>query len=221
MKTLFLKVLLPILFMSVPIVLRAQYQYLNGTFEAGFENGWSVEPQASHDKWEAKDGWMTFLGEQSGSRSMLLTPELDLSKASKPILKFDYLLSQFDGFVDTFAVYVRSEAESAWRLLYKDSVHQKQIKSIQLTLPDDVFEKGVQIAFECVNMGGNGVRLDNVVLYEDNVCVNPPKELRLLNLSHSTAVITWLTDAKAAKTRVRISRQRISSPDEAEVSAWL
>lgn len=220
MKAILQKLLLPALLL-VSVSLSAQYKYLNGTFDSGVDDGWQIDPADGHDRWTVENATIGFSGEQMGSQSRLVTPAVDIVKASKPIFMFDYRQNQYDGIIDPVMVYARTAPDAEWILLFEGKERQKEFETFSLVLPDSLFTAELQFSFVAENRGGAGVYIDNVMVIETNVCITPPRDFILKKLSQSTAEMVWITDTVAVNTRLVISSERITSPETANVTAVL
>ncbi len=112
------------------------------------------------------DGLGLFLkGDGSGNvgdKTKIITPVLNLSTATNPIVKFSYALPDFFGNVDQLKVYYKTSAAGAWVQLSgaNYSVAQDTWLDVTLSLPNPSAE--YYVAFEGEVSSGGGVTLDDI-----------------------------------------------------------
>ena len=108
----------------------------------------------------------------SGNKTKIITPALDLSTATSPVLKFSYAQPNFSPDVDILKVYYKTSAAGAWVQLANYTIAQESWLDVTLSLPNP--SATYYVAFEgeihSPNNGG-GVTLDDVSVEATNLGV--------------------------------------------------
>lgn len=110
-----------------------------------------------------------FQVQQNFWKAKLITPSLDLSTATKPVLMFYLAQDEWFGSVDYLNVYYRKSATDSWHFIksYTSKKVNWELDSIQLE--DAWLSNDFYIAFEGVSNYGWGVCIDSVVIKDSYV----------------------------------------------------
>ena len=133
------------------------------------ENDWVIQRYVSGSYYQAKSDPNYAYFSKEGSEdvtTMLVTPQLDLSKISSPYLSFWNVQRNKLGIQDELNVYYKNSADADWTLLTSFTASQMVWKQTDMPLPnpsDEYF-----IGFEAVGKGGRGVAVDDISVYSLN-----------------------------------------------------
>ncbi|MDX9852726.1 MAG: T9SS type A sorting domain-containing protein [Tenuifilaceae bacterium] len=162
--------------------------FLSEGFESGTKPlGWSEQLISNSYNWRYQDGGgaqvstpdekhplnakrgsynALFQVEELGATSRLITPNMDLQFAKKPVLFFWTAQEAWNGNTDELKVYYRTSSSSSWVLLdtYITPTSGWDYKEIEL--PADAKVSTCQLAFEAKSNKGWGVCLDDINVVE-------------------------------------------------------
>ena len=130
----------------------------------------------------------------------LVTPVLDLSEVSTPLVSFAYAQPRKGnstlGFLcDTLSVYIRPNSTADWVLIKKYSEYQNDWSLQTLELPVAGKTATCQLAFEAKENGGYGVLLDRVRVYPQSQCLDA--SITGVTVGADAALISW--EARAGR----------------------
>ena len=142
-------------------------------YNEGFENGlgcWSQETLTGSNPWtiypySANTGTNSIqMFYTANSSSRLTSPVFDLTGLSNPKVSFYYSMPDYQGTVDTFAVFYRTSAADAWVRIagYNQTTLAFEIDSLVLPNPSATY----QISFVGYGIDGNCIYLDDIQVYE-------------------------------------------------------
>ncbi|MGC9343701.1 MAG: choice-of-anchor J domain-containing protein, partial [Bacteroidales bacterium] len=188
-------------FILFTITSKAQV-YLAEDFENGGSapSGWSQEYVSGNANWTYKDGGLLIGGENHPEhafegnynalfgysttyKTKLLTPAIDLSDATKPMLRFWHAMQEYAGDIDELRVFFKPKADTSWMLLrtYTTEVHNWTLREIYL--PDSLLSPNCYIAFEGTSKWGAGVCIDSVSVFEKGIV---PKKINEISIKSVT-----------------------------------
>ncbi|MBR1630717.1 MAG: choice-of-anchor J domain-containing protein [Paludibacteraceae bacterium] len=206
-------------------------EILREGFENGL-NGWQVMQVAGSMGWDIEDSKATYpsdsyegthriafrnpLGITSGSISRLISPVMDLSYLSHPVLQFAYAQPAYTGDVDTLRIYYRTSASAAWVML--DDLHTAasswRIRSIELPALTSTY----QVMFEAVDNLGHGIAVDDIRITQQTPC-ETPVSISINDIGEHGARITWSGSLSADSFQIILSEQTLLNPELAENTA--
>ncbi|MDR1739942.1 MAG: carboxypeptidase regulatory-like domain-containing protein, partial [Bacteroidales bacterium] len=153
------------------------YSYAQNILDEGFENsigttlpsGWSKEYVNSSVDWiiagygaHSGSNVATFKDFSGIGKTKLVTPSMDISGASNPILKFWHTQELSFGKFHKLRIYYKTSAGGSWTLLqeYLESVPSYALRQLDLPNPSADY----YIAFEAEGAGEGNIQLDDVVV---------------------------------------------------------
>ncbi len=203
---------------------------LNESFEQGLPDGWTQEHVSGSVDWIAETGGVYPAGAADGQGRValrntteqtqgfvtrLVTPVMDLSNMTLPILIFSHAQEHNLGDVDELRVYYRTSASSDWILLEEGGVFTDRIRTWETdTIVLSGSSRTYQIAFEGTDKFGRGVVLDKVQVRPIPTCTDPQLTLIDENTSSSFRV-NWMASFDAQSCVVRVSESRLEDPETA------
>ena len=108
----------------------------------------------------------------SGNKTKIITPVLNLSTATNPVVKFSYAQPNYSPDVDVLKVYYKTSAAGAWVLLADYTIAQESWLDITLNLPNPSADYYVAFEGEIHSPGsGGGVNLDDISIEATNLGV--------------------------------------------------
>lgn len=210
-------------------MLKAQNRVLVEGFETTnhgqIPNGWTQEPTSNVTKWAVEtsnftDPQTTYLGKgrikfssgENGEKAVkLITPQMDITRLSKPILVFNYAAVPFSGTSnsDSLKVYYRYAPTSNWVLAKSYGPSSIYIRdTIDFPSPTRQF----QIAFEGVNKNARGVVLDEVLVTSRPNCAVATAN-SVFNVIHNHAKVRW-TGSLEPNYVFKLSTTPLNNPSE-------
>ena len=142
-------------------------------FESGvIPSGWTQEYVSGSEDWFVAGGmahsgtyFALFYGDDDDV-TKLVTPRLDLSGLTNPILKFWHLEPWFDNEQDTLKVYYKSSSSGVWNLLgaYSSGTFSFTYTEEIIQLPNA--SNDYYIAFEGVSTYEIGIALDDITVMD-------------------------------------------------------
>ena len=203
---------------------------LNESFEQGLPDGWTQEHVSGSVDWIAETGGDYPAGAADGQGRValrntteqtqgfvtrLVTPAMDLSNMTLPILIFSHAQEHNLGDVDELRVYYRTSASSDWVLLEEGGVFTDRVRTWETdTIVLSGSSRTYQIAFEGTDKFGRGVVLDKVQVRPIPTCTDPQLTLIDENTSSSFRV-NWMASFDAQSCVVRVSESRLEDPETA------
>lgn len=179
-------------------------QVLVENFEgAAIPAGWTQEFVTGTTNWTYVngDGTLTafqgsycarFYATTQTDVTKLVSPELDLSGLTTPMLTFYHAQRVWAGDQDTLRVYYKTAPGDPWTMIpgaeYTQDIPTWTLEEIILPATSSTF----YIAFEGSENYGHGVLLDSVVVKEAPTCF-PPTSLAAGNITAVSADLSWLT----------------------------
>ena len=176
-------------------------------FEQGLPDGWTQEHVSGSVDWIAETGGDYPAGAADGQGRValrntteqtqgfvtrLVTPAMDLSNMTLPILIFSHAQEHNLGDVDELRVYYRTSASSDWILLEEGGVFTDRVRTWETdTIVLSGSSRTYQIAFEGTDKFGRGVVLDKVQVRPIPTCTDP--QLTLINENTSSSFrVNWM-----------------------------
>lgn len=179
------------------------------TFYEGFEEGipatWTQEYNSGQVSWVSEESGASLYpasafegnglvalrnttGQTQKFKTMLVTPVMDITEITQPILVFSHAQMQYAGDVDVLCVYYRTSADSRWVEIgtYASRTKGWQTDTIELTAPTATY----QIAFEGVDQMGRGIALDEVIVRPTPTCTEPTN-VTVDGLTSNAATLRW------------------------------
>lgn len=213
------------------VVAAQEIEYaLNESFEQGLPDGWTQEHVSGSVDWIAETGGDYPAGAADGQGRValrntteqtqgfvtrLVTPVMDLSNMTLPILIFSHAQEHNLGDVDELRVYYRTSASSDWILLEEGGVFTDRVRTWETdTIVLSGSSRTYQIAFEGTDKFGRGVVLDKVQVRPIPTCTDPQLTLIDENTSSSFRV-NWMASFDAQSCVVRVSESRLEDPETA------
>lgn len=196
---LFLLLIYPILISSQITSFPWNEGFENGTIPAGWSQqyvnysvSWIVttgslfgDPENAHS-----GSYNAFFGspDYDNKTTKLITPALNISGLSSPVLSFYHIQKPFDGDQDELRVYYKIGIAGSWILLasYTNAVNFWTAREIDL--PTGISE--LYIAFEGKSGYGFGVCVDDISVYDQNSCVQPIG-VHTIYTTTSSALLQW------------------------------
>ena len=181
---------------------------LNESFESGIPSTWTQEVLSSTtQKWiadtlstypnGAADGngrvaFRNMTGTSQDYVTRLITPAMDLSGLSSPVLTFAYAQPARTGNNDQLKIYYRLTASSEWVLLKSYEDAQGSWKRDTIALIATSQGTAYQLAFEGNENDGfeRGIVLDDVKVFPESQCSAAPTGLAVAP-DATTAAISW------------------------------
>lgn len=227
-------VFLLMVFLSIGSVsLSAQKRELDEGFEttdAGkLPAGWTQDPVAAAKKWAVEKSNFSnpaacasgtgriklVVGTSGATRQevLLVSPEVDNTRLSEPILIFDYASVRMNigtKAVDSLKVYYRVRSDRNWVFL-KEYGEADNWKRDTIDIPDK--SKTLQIAFGGVDNESFGVVLDNIVITGRPVC-QAVTNVTVYNKTHEEAKLRW-SGSLSAIYHVKIATRELADPAKA------
>jgi hypothetical protein len=148
-------------------------EYLNGSLNwIATTGGFGGYPPGAHTgNYNAR----FFSDSYSGYTTMLVTPALDLSSLTTPVLSFWHTQAEWAGDQDELRVYYKTSTGGAWTMIpgqeYTTSI-ANWTEAYEITLPDP--SSTYYIGFEGIADWGFGVCMDDVMVMEAPSCPKPP-----------------------------------------------
>ena len=183
----------------------AMSQVLEESFDdATMPTGWTQETVVGGGDWETvtTNGNNT-ISPRSGARmaefrvasfaddtKKLVTPALDLTALSSPMLTFYFANVAWGGDVDELRVYYKTSATADWVQIGIDYVDgNTSWEKVDLTLPNPSAD--YYIAFEGKTSYGRGLNIDDVLVDEAPACFSPGS-LSVSNPTLSSIDLAWI-----------------------------
>ncbi|MBP5280990.1 MAG: choice-of-anchor J domain-containing protein, partial [Lachnospiraceae bacterium] len=110
-------------------------------------------------------------GTNSGAKSQLLSPWLDLSGFEAPCLNFWYVSQDWSGDIDELTIYYRKRG-GEWIQLFHTAEAHEVWTNLQINLPAEVKNSSIQFSFEATDRYGRGVGLDDVQVIASRELLN-------------------------------------------------
>ncbi|MDL2256755.1 DUF5018 domain-containing protein [Bacteroidales bacterium OttesenSCG-928-I14] len=158
---------------------------------------------------------------KKGNVTQLITPMLDLTALSNPMLDFSYANPRWGSNTDIFKVYYKSNMEGEWVQL-GETYDTENISWVDMTFALPEKSDSYFIAFEGIGDNGYGVALDGVVvremLTENDILTFSLEEERtpavINNESHTIHVEVYReTDRTSLKPTITVSPHATISPE--------
>ncbi len=127
-------------------------------------------------------------GSSTVGKTMLITPELDLSSLSTAQLNFWHTQDLYFSAQDELKVYYRTSESASWNQIAHYTNQISSWKHDSLSLPN--ISSNYYIAFEGNAMSGNGVCLDDVVVKSGLSCPFPVN-MQSSNIGSTMAELSW------------------------------
>jgi len=118
----------------------------------------------------------------------LVSPEIDITGLSNPVLTFWYAQEQWFGDQNETNVYYRTGPGSPWNLLFTDNTNQPAWTQATIGLPNP--SATYQIAIEGVNNWGRANVVDSLSILNGSSCAAPLAQ-GLLSTTDSSATLIW------------------------------
>lgn len=136
-------------------------EYISGT------NSWTRTGSNQNSTVTAKTGngmAICYVGDFSSPITNLVTPALNLSGASNPVLNFSFTNVNWEGDIDTLRVLYKTSAGGSWTQLASYDTESVSWNDIALNLPNT--SSTYYIAFEGTANYGRGLTLDDVSIVD-------------------------------------------------------
>lgn len=178
-------------------------QVLNESFDnTGLPSGWTQEHVSGTFDWSTvtANGNSTifprtgtrmaeFRNTTSGTKTKLITPSLDLTSLTTPVLTFYYANVNWAGDIDELRVFYRTNASGSWVQIGDNYINEKTSwEKVELILPNHSAD--YYIAFEATSNWARGLNLDDVTIEEAPSCL-PPTGLIATVTSLTSANVSW------------------------------
>ncbi len=138
------------------------------------------------------------------NQTILISPKLDLSALTNPVLSFYHTQIPFDTDQDELYVYYKTSATGSWILLesYTSAIlNWTQHQIIIPEISDDFY-----IGFSAKSGYGLGICLDQVVVANQEPCLNPDN-ISVIQTSDSGAVIDWTAGGSESQWQIEYGLQ--------------
>ncbi|MGE0077119.1 MAG: putative Ig domain-containing protein [Bacteroidales bacterium] len=165
----------------------SSYPYVEDFEEGNIPSCWTEEFMSGSASWICKTGGVTdglpvsaHGGQMNACFSSsnydkdvtkLITPQLDLTSLSNPVLSFWHAQAAWIADLDELRVYYKSSALGEWNLLatFTDDISEWKEEFVELPNPSSEYF----IAFEGTSNYGYGVVLDDISIISPSISVNP------------------------------------------------
>lgn len=130
--------------------------------------GWTQEYVTGNMSWTVASGgahggdYKVMIPFGSGPKTKLVTPLIDLSKVTDPVLKFWHVQPAFGNSKDILRIYYKTSAEGTWTLLQEYVTDVPNWTERIISLPN--ISSDYYIAFEAELLFANGIQLDDVAI---------------------------------------------------------
>ncbi|RBA28139.1 T9SS type A sorting domain-containing protein [Flavobacterium tibetense] len=124
----------------------------------------------------------------------LVSPVFDMSTLTNPRLKFHYAQEVWFGTQNELKVYYRVSSTDPWVEIAHYTTNVTAWTEVILTLPNP--SATYQIAFEGINNWGRANVVDNVIVEESPLCVEPTA-LNVSGITASSAILGWTETGSA------------------------
>ncbi|MDR0971077.1 MAG: fibronectin type III domain-containing protein [Bacteroidales bacterium] len=188
-------------------------------WEEGFENtivcwGNELVEGTTYWSWVMDDNYYTNLsgnfrifkvGSYTNSSAKIISPVLDLTAVTNPMLEFYHIQAAWDADQDILRVYYRTSETDSWTQLlsFENSISTWTKDSISLPNPSSTY----QIAFEGINSYGHGIGLDNIKVYDaDNLICLPPTNLQVAASSNAVS-FAWSPGGNETAWQVKLGEE--------------
>jgi subtilisin-like proprotein convertase family protein len=192
----------------------------NEDFEsAGLPSGWTQEYVNASVNWQTYAGGTYGMPSSSYSgtknaffssdnyddnQTILISPQLDLSSLTNPILSFYHAQIPFDTDQDELRIYYKTSASGPWILLQSYTTAVMSWTFRQIILPET--SNDFYIGFSAKSGYGLGVCVDLVEVQNVEPCLDPTA-ISILQASDSGAVIDWLAGSSESNWQVEYGVQ--------------
>ena len=216
--------------MAMPLMMTAQYGvWLEEDFDectGALPEGWTQESVKGEQAWVVETGGDYPDGDYTGGKRIalrnetqvtegfvtkLITPQIDLSNTTNPVLCFAHAQPQWAGDFDILRIYYRTGPKEEWMLLkegeYADMyIPQWRMDTIDLGM---VTSSEYQLAFEGTDRLGRGIVLDNIVVRSAPTCISPDP-VSVTEVENTTANINFSFAFDALEARVVVATKPLN-----------
>lgn len=221
MKKFFLLFTISII-LTNPLVLKSQVYFEMESFEHGgpsVPDGWEEVYELGTASWKYADGGLNQEGENHPASAYdgdynalfqyyttyvtkLVTPPIDLSGSTKPLLIFYHAMQQFADNVDELRIYFKQDPDSSWVLLKEYTSEVIEWTKREIYLPDTLITDETtecHIAFEAKSKSGSGVCIDAITVEERGIITKT-----LNNIAVNTATSDFIPTGRSNNPILRI-----------------
>ncbi len=135
-------------------------------------------------------------GSSTPGKTMLITPELDLSSLSTAQLNFWHTQDLYFSTQDELKVYYRTSESGSWNQIAHYTNQLSTWQHDSLSLPN--LSANYYIAFEGNALSGNGVCIDDVTIKDGLSCPFPVNQ-QTTNISSTSAQLNWTEGGSATE----------------------
>src|SRR5690554_2751448 len=126
----------------------------------------------------------------TGPKTKLVTPAMDLSSVTSPMLTFYYANANWFGDIDELRIFYKTSASGDWVQIGVDYIdEQAEWEKVELVLPNPSAD--YYIAFEAKSNWARGLNLDDVLVDEAPTCFSPGS-LSVSNPTLSSIDLAWI-----------------------------
>ncbi|MCK4313019.1 MAG: choice-of-anchor J domain-containing protein, partial [Candidatus Cloacimonetes bacterium] len=214
---------------------------LGQVLDEDFENegvlptGWTQEYISSTVDWTCNTGGhngypsgahggtynaLFYSGNYYGDQTKLITPELDLSAVTNPVLSFWHTQDDWSGDQDELRVYYKTSAGGTWTLIpgqeYTKNIDVwTQEEDIILPTPNSTY----YIAFDATSGYGYGVCLDDVLVEAGPSCP-APSALYATNILDTQADFGWTENGSATVWNIEVGSPGFTPGTATHIQAY-
>ncbi len=161
-------------------------QHIQGTLD------WTLRNTPTATNLNAQDGsaYVSFFGnENTGSRTRLISPTIDLTGRVNPYITFYYAQPVWGADQNTITVLYRTAPNAEWIELisYTESATSWTFDSITLPSPSETY----QIAFEGHDLYGYNATVDNITVMGTSYACGAPESLAATNVTSQSIQLEW------------------------------
>lgn len=152
---------------------------------------WTAETQNGNASVTPRTGTYLarFLTGAFGDATKLVTPSMNLTAVTNPMLKFYYTNVNWFGDIDELRVYYKTSAAGSWVQIGMDYTDERTTwTEVTLLLPNPSAD--YYIAFEGTSNWARGVTLDDISVAPAPTCISP-NTILASNVTTSSVNLTW------------------------------
>jgi len=143
-----------------------------------------------------------------GNKTKLISPTLDITGLSSPYISFWHSQEAWDIYQDKLKVFYRTSPTDTWTQLFHYTTDIVAYRMDSLALPNA--SSTYQIAFEGEGNWGEGIRIDDITVYDlsDNPCATPTDLIAIP--SNTTVYLTWTAGDEETSWEVKLGLDGIA-----------
>lgn len=135
-----------------------------------------------------------------GDQAMLISPTMNLSELTNPVLKFHAISPEWVNVTDSWQVMYRTHPDSIWNILHEQVASLEEWTPFCISLPNA--SNQYQFAFKATSNFGRGVGIDALSLQDSTTECMTPANLTVSDITENSAKLNWEEQGTASRWRL-------------------